>query len=399
LLQAVWPDTSVEPGILSVYIAALRKALDDDFRQPTCVETVPRHGYRFIAPVTTIAGPAPRPPSRTTSPQARECVERGRRLLFDGSHPALEAAVQAFRDAIASDKRWAAGYAGLAVTRCAQARVQGICAKDAYDEAKAAALRALALDEACGEARVALGTVLLLSEWDWAGAERSLKRALDVLPDFAEAHLWYGALLEATGRADEGLESKRRALDCVPDSPAVLTEISISYFHQRRYDDALAWARRALQHNPVQPLAYNYEALSLLRKGDRAGFSDAAVDRASRLGRPITWGQPGKPANRRDAILNYLADTTRSRRSDGATAGRLALVSGFLGDLTLAFQQLDAAMAEREAVIIYLAVSPLWDDLRTDPRFDERVRALGLPMATPGRSLAERSGMSGLPAL
>jgi hypothetical protein len=187
---------------------------------------------------------------------------------------------------------------------------------------------------------------------------------------------------------DEGLESKRRALECAPDSPAVLTEISISYFHQRCYDDALVWARRALERNPVQPLAYKYEAMSLLKKGDHAGFGDVLVERVHRLGRSIAWGEPGKPPNRRAAILNYLADTTRSPRSDGASAARLALVSGFLGDFTLAFHQLDAAMAEREAPIIYLAVSPLWDALRTHPGFDKRVRELGLPTTTCGRRLA-----------
>ena len=114
-------------------------------------------------------------------------------------------------------------------------RSRAVPHQEAFAEAKASALRALAMDSASADAQVALGTVLFLSEWDWTAAERSLCRAIDINPDHTEALLQYGSLQEALGRLDDGLRIKQQALARDPRSALVLVQIAMSYWHQRKY--------------------------------------------------------------------------------------------------------------------------------------------------------------------
>src|SRR4029453_5463642 len=102
-------------------------------------------------------------------------------------------------------------------------------------------LRALALDDECADAHVALGQVLFLGEWDWTGAERSFQRALEINPDHPETFLHYGGLMEALGRLDRGLQLKQQALERDPTSPLTLALIAVSFWNQRRYDDTIRW--------------------------------------------------------------------------------------------------------------------------------------------------------------
>jgi len=231
LLKRLWPKSFVEEGSLNVYVSALRKALGEDARRPAYIETVARSGYRFIAAVTCdLAHEKPLTPSAITRPvELYELVGRGRSHLLSGSFFELPAAVDAFRSAIEIDPTYAPAHAGLARARCVEAAFHAVPHQEALAEAKASALRALAMDSASADAQVALGTVLFLSEWDWTAAERSLRRALEINPDHTEALLQYGSLQEALGRLDDGLRCKQQALARDPRSPGVLAQIAISY--------------------------------------------------------------------------------------------------------------------------------------------------------------------------
>src|SRR5215467_159676 len=182
LLSRVWPEAFVEEGILTVHISALRKALGDEKGTQGYIETVPRLGYRFTARVTTDDGG--KALLRAASPplEVYELVGRGRGHLLSASYFELTDAVSSFRAALEIDPTYAPAHAGLALARCAQAGMRAVPHLGAYAEAKASALRALAMDSDCADAQVALGTVLFLSEWDWPAAERSLRRALDINP-------------------------------------------------------------------------------------------------------------------------------------------------------------------------------------------------------------------------
>jgi tetratricopeptide (TPR) repeat protein len=129
---------------------------------------------------------------------------RGRSHLLHFSMFEVPKAIEAFRAAIELAPSYAGAHAGLALAHCARAELRVAPPAEAYSEAKAAALRALAMDDWCADAQAALAAVLFWSEWNWAGAERSLERALEINPNHTEAYLLYGRLLEARGRVEEG---------------------------------------------------------------------------------------------------------------------------------------------------------------------------------------------------
>src|SRR5215471_17210306 len=291
LLRRIWPESFVEEGGLSVHVSAVRKALGEDAYRPIYVETVARSGYRFIAAVTCdSAHEKPLTPSAITRPvELYDLVGRGRSHLLSGSYFELPAAVDAFRSAIAIDPTYAPAHAGLARARCVQAAFRAVPHQEAFAEAKASALRALAMDSASADAQVALGTVLFLSEWDWTAAERSLRRALEINPDHTEALLQYGSLQEALGRLDDGLRCKQQALARDPRSSGVLVQIAISYWHQRKYDETLVWARRALEIDPKHVLASQFITSVYWRIGDVNKFAAWTVSQVSQA---IAWGFP-----------------------------------------------------------------------------------------------------------
>ena len=249
------------------------------------------------------------------------------------------------------------------------------------------------MDSASADAQVALGTVLLLSEWDWTAAERSLQRALEINPDHTEALLQYGSLQEALGRLDDGLRCKQQALARDPRSPGVLVQIAISSWHLRKYDDALVWAQRAMDVNPKHAQACQFMSYVYLKIGDIDRFAALAVRMSIEFGLPEEW-------------VAVVRQVTAAAQQVYATAGLSGLnrfwveqipnpqldfdvllkmpffrarIYGAAGRLDEAFDCLDQAVAQRDPALVHLAVAPDWDGLRDDPRFDDRLKKMGLP--------------------
>jgi DNA-binding winged helix-turn-helix (wHTH) protein len=366
LLDAVWPDAFVEEGILAVHISQLRKALGHE----QYIETVARSGYRWTG------APTPAPPA-TRAPDVYELFGRGRAHLLAASRVETPKAVAAFQSAIALDPAYAAAHAGLALAWCAQAEFRVIPHVEAYPHAKTAALAALALDPACADAQLALGIVLFLSEWNWTGAEKCLRRALDLNPHYTEAYVVCGRLLEAVGKLEEGLQLKQKALERDPFSPLVHLQISLSYWNQRRYDRSIEWANKALALEPAHLLAREHLAGAYwimgdpdrhmaenLRHAEIAGAPQSLLDDLRRI-----YAEGG-----RAAIVRYSLDQARG----AAPAIQLALLHGESGDLDAAFSHLDRALDSRDPCLVHLAVAPQWDSLRADPRFAQRLARMGL---------------------
>jgi DNA-binding winged helix-turn-helix (wHTH) protein len=388
LLTRVWPQSFVEEGILTVHVSALRRALGDSNRAPVCIETVPRAGYRFMASVLrTTVTERPTPPRPVTRPlEALELVGRGRQHLLSASYFELPKAIEAFQAAIALDPTYAAAHAGLALARCAEGQMRQAPLLVAFGEAKAAALRALAMDDECADAQVALGEVLFLAEWDWTGAERSFARALALSPNYTEAYLYYGSLMEALGRLAEGLHLKLQALEREPFSPMVHVQIATSYWNQRRYDDAIAWANKALALDPRHLLAREFLAGAYWKKGDLEQYLAENVRQATAFGCP----ENQLAAIRRGcetiahafdtggwlAVTRYMLDQLPPQQP--AAAIRLAILHGEVGDLDGAFAHLDRALEARVPAVVHLAVGPQWDSLRPDPRFTQGLARMRL---------------------
>ncbi len=392
LLARIWPDTFVEEGILTVHVSALRKALGDGVRSATYIETVSRSGYRFIAPVSTVQSQdelhAAREAVRPL--EVYELVGRGRLHLMSGSYFELPHAVSNFRAAIEIDSTYAPAHAGLALSCCAQASLRSVPHLEAYAQAKTSAMRALALDDASADAQVALGTVLFLSEWDWVGAEKSLRRALEINSAHPEALLHYGSLMEALGKPDQGLRFKLQALERDPRSPLVLVQVASSYWHQRRYDDAIAWANRALEVDPRHLLAGEFLAGAYWKQGDmdrfvaenlrRAEVFGASVEAMARLQHVCAAMQNTYANTGPRGLARYMLEQMPQVEGGSASVQRAILCAG-AGDLDSAFEHLDRAMDGHDPVLVHLAIAPQWDSLRVDPRFNQRLARMKLAPA------------------
>ena len=384
LLDLVWPEAHVEEGILAVHVSSLRKALNDQDTGNRLIETIAGTGYRFRASVTRQS--ARREPLSmrwpvgvlAADPAVHELIGRGRAHLLTASMADMPKAVAAFRSAIDLDPEYAAAHAGLARACCAQAELRVVPHAEAYAEARAAALRALAMDDACADAQVALGAVMFLGDWNWTGARRSLERALELDPNHTEAYLLYGRLLEALGNCEGGLAAKRKALERDPSSSLVHLQIAMSFWNQRRYDDVILWANRALELDPKHLLAREILASAYWKKGASDRYWAEAITHAESAGTPAgileelkaLWAGGG-----REALLRWTIE-----RAGAQPAGsiQLAVMHGEIGNLDEAFRHLDAAIARRDPSLVHLAVAPQWDSLRADPRFTERLMQMGL---------------------
>jgi tetratricopeptide (TPR) repeat protein len=338
-------------------------------------------------PDSTRAVPAA---TRAIASEASEFIARGWAHLRSGSFFELAQAVSAFLAATEIEPTYAAAHAGLALARVTQATVHDIPHLEALGEAKAAALRALALDHESADAQVALGQVMLFAEWDWIAAERSFQRALAINPNHAEAYLHYGGLIEALGELPRGLELKLQGLERDSASALAHVLIAVSFWNQRRYDDVIVWVNKALDRDPRHLLARELLVGAYAKKGDverqleqdlkrvEARFDLSDETRAAL--KPIcdefvhVYKHEGKAAAfqyflKHKQRLDELVPDGASERGN-TMIGPLAR-SAEMGDLDKAFELLQRALDVRDPGLVHLAVAPQWDSLRADPRFNQ----------------------------
>ena len=401
LLDSVWPESFVEEGILTVHVSALRKLLGDTSRTPRFIETVSRSGYRFIAAVSeetlvrqvipgrwSIAVLPARAPSdaiggepHTQRVDVYALCGRGRAHLLSASRSEIPKAIDAFRAAVELDSSYAPAHAGLALGYCAQAAMRLAPPLDAYRDARGAALRALAIEDRSADAQLALGSVMFLAEWDWPGAERCLRRAIAIDPSHVQSYLMYGRLLDALGRPGEALEMKLRAFERDPFSPLVHVQIAQCCWNQRRYDEAIEWARRALALDPRHLLAREFLASAYLFKDDFDRYLAEMIAHGAAHDVPAEQFEPLKiayEAGGRSWFFRYCAE--EMSKNPQLPAFQLAVFHTQAGNLDAAFHHLDRAILEHDPSLVDLAVAPQWENLRNDSRFGEAVGRIGLPM-------------------
>jgi DNA-binding winged helix-turn-helix (wHTH) protein len=374
LLEAVWPEAIVEEGILAVHVSGLRRALGDDPRAPWCIETVAKSGYRLIASVQkTGSSTSPTTPARA---EVHELVGRARAHLMAASRADVTPAIRTFQQAIDLDPTHVPAHAGLALAYCAEAQWRVARPPDAYARAKSAALRALSMDDGSADARVALGAVMFLGEWDWMSAERSLQRALDINPDHVQGRLLYGHLLDTQGKLQDGLAMRLRALETAPFSPSVHLALALSYWNQRRYDEAIRWASKTLELDGSHGLAREFLAGAYWKLGDFDRHMAENLKHAKAHGCPpdaLVGLRRAYDAGGRLGVVRLSLE-----QADSLPAVQLALLYGELGDLDRAIAYLERALESRDPCLVDLGISPQWDLLRADARFGRFVAGMGL---------------------
>jgi tetratricopeptide (TPR) repeat protein len=322
-------------------------------------------------------------------------VARGWAHLRSGSFFELSDAVSAFLAATEVAPAYAAAHAGLALTKVAQAAAHDVPHLEALAEAKTLALRALALDDKSADAQVALGQVMLFSEWNWTAAERCFQRALAINPNHAEAYLYYGGLMEALGQLARGFELKLQGLECDSSSALAHVLIASSLWNQRRYDDVIVWVNKALDRDPRHLFARELLVGAYWKKGDfkrqivedlrRVEARDLSEEARAALREMVAdilhaFDHEGLDAAHR-CILKHMSSAwvTQLMSDEGGSTiiGRGNTMIGPLarsaeaGDLDKAFELLQGALDVRDPALVHLAVAPQWDSMRADPRFNQ----------------------------
>lgn len=320
--------------------------------------------------------------SHPASLQALEEYLRGRFFWNRRTAEALRKGAAYFEQAIAKAPGFALAYTGLADSYNMLGYYVGP-PSDAYPKAKAAALRALEIDETLPEARTSLGFVSFFYEWDTLAAEREFKRAIELNPRHANAHHWYSLCLAAVGRLDEALAEIKRAQELDPLSLIIEETVGWILHFAGEYDQAIEQYRRTLELDPSFMPAHDGLALALEQKGL---FRDALAE----FNQAITYssGSPHLIAARGHAYAvsgrtslarKTLAQLQAPLSQPYVSAYDVALIHAGLGEKSQAIGWLEKAFAERATGLVWLRAEPRFAALREEPRFQNLLKLVGLP--------------------
>jgi tetratricopeptide (TPR) repeat protein len=308
---------------------------------------------------------------------------RGHYHWLQDSPDGLRKAMEHFRRAIELDPSYALAYSGLADTYTLLGSNGVLPMREAYPLGRAAALKALELDDSLGEAHNSFAAISADFYWQWAEAERHFKRAIELSPNDETAHRFYAFFLACRGRDEEALAVAERARRVNPVSPLALMHVAMIHYFARRYDKAIAEIEATLDLAPD----FGPARILLGRVYVAKGMSDRAVDELKRAERlmgprpdlttPYAWvlARAGRPREAR-AMLDELRRISKPR--DPAPI-RLAVIHLGLGETDRAFEELEQAFEARDWQMVLLNVEPLFDGVRSDPRFAALVERVGLP--------------------
>jgi eukaryotic-like serine/threonine-protein kinase len=318
---------------------------------------------------------------RPIKPAAYDAYLRGR-FFFDKKTPeANRQALAYFEQAIAIDPAYAAAHSGVADVYATMPMNSRGSELQVGPKAKAAALRALELDERLADAHSALAYILFNYEWDWPGAEKHYRRALELDPNNVEAHRRYGMdYLATSGQFDQAIAELERARQLAPFSLPVNLFLANTYYMARRHDEAVAQLRRTIELDPRFWAAHLVLGTAYATKGL---YADALTELQK-----MEDAVPGV-ALPQIAYVHARAGRTKAARailerleSDPGAAGIAALIARVyvgLGQPDEAFAWLEKAYQERSFWLAFLRVEPQWDPIRQDPRFADLVRRVGIP--------------------
>jgi eukaryotic-like serine/threonine-protein kinase len=318
----------------------------------------------------------------TENAEAYQLYLKGKFYWNKRTGGSLKQAADFYQQAIEKDPNYALAYSGLAETYVLFSSYDVAYAVDSMPQAKAAALRALAIDDSLAEARTALGFYLSNYEWDRVSSEKEYRRAIELKPNYATAHHWLGADLSNLKRFDESIAELRRAQELDPLSPIIGTNLGDMLVLARRYDEAIAQFKRVLVRNPN----FEYAHLALSRAyGSKGTYPEAIAEARKAL--ELNYGSSTKGylglwlarSGKRDETLKLLSELKEEAKQGYVQAETIALIYIGLGDKGEALNWLEKHMLSRAETANAFAVSPQFDELRDEPRFKAMLKRMNLP--------------------
>lgn len=309
----------------------------------------------------------------TADTEAYELYLKGRFFWDKRTPEGTRQAVEYFRRALERDPTYARAYAGLAECYRVLSIAQDIPSLESMPKAKEAALKALELDERSAEAHTALGWIKFFFDWDWEGAEREYRRALEINPNYPMAHVGYAHLLSNTGRHEEALAEADRALKLDPLSLINGALKGQFLFHARRYPEAIDHLHKTLETEPNFWVAQTVLGKSYERVGRYAEALEA-LSKAGEISGGTTEmislsGYTYAAAGRREEAERTLRELISISKQRHVSSYNMALVHHGLGDSDEALKWLERAYQEKDVRMVFLGVDPKWATLRTDSRF------------------------------
>ena len=317
--------------------------------------------------------------TRRVMPAAHDAFLKGRYHVAKFTPEEVQTGVDYFEKAIALDPDYALPYAWLAHAYVLLGQpLNAMSSHEAMPRARKAALKALELDETLAEAHLNLGYVLEWHVWDWAGAEREFRRALELNPGLALARAGYGSHLMVTGRFKEAVEEMRRAVELDPLYPHLRTLLAEALWSAGRFDEAIEECRRALELDPKFVRAYRVMSVVYWTKGKP---TEAIRIDLTHLRRPEEAAELRR-AYETEGLDGYLrAEIKRLKNEEGEFrwAVQLATSYALLGETDQAMRWLEQAHQERRSQVASLKMNRLFDPLRDDPRFQDLLRRMNFP--------------------
>ncbi|HKR62014.1 MAG TPA: protein kinase [Pyrinomonadaceae bacterium] len=316
----------------------------------------------------------------TANPEAYQLYLKGLFNWNKRTPETIRTSIDYFKQAVEKDPTYAQAYAGMALAYAILPQYSAGKPQESMPKAKAAAMKALDLDDTLAEAHTALGLISFTYDWNMAEADRRFERAIELNPNYATAHQWYGGELGATGRFDRAIVEGKSAVELDPLSLIVNVELAATYGYARQNDQAIAQLHKIIDMDPNWYLAhmvlcqtYSYggqfaEAISECNKARELNDDPAVLAYLSRA-----YALSG----RREEALKLVAQMQELAKQRYVPAYGFAFPYAALGDKDQAFQWLERSLQDRAWEITYLKVDPAMDSLRSDPRFADLVRRVG----------------------
>jgi serine/threonine protein kinase/Tfp pilus assembly protein PilF len=320
----------------------------------------------------------------TQDPDAYQAYLKGRYCWNKRTAPALKKGIEYFHQAIEKDPTYALAYTGLADTYALLgiAEYGVLPPRDTMPKAKAAALKALEIDDTLAEAHTSLAHVCAFFDWDWAAAETEFRRAIEINPNYAFAHHWYALYLAAMERPAEAIVEERKALEIDPLSLIISKNVGTILHYARQYDQAIEQYRRTLELDPdfVRThlfLGWAYEQDARFEEAV-SEFEKALALSPGNTIMQAALGHAYAVGGKMDQTMKILEELKQRSTSEYVPAFTLAMVYAGLGKGEEVFKYLEKAFEERSSWMVSLKVEPMFDSFRSDPRFTDLVRRVGL---------------------
>ena len=322
--------------------------------------------------------PAPEPNLAVISVDGYEAYLQGKYFWNQGSGEAARTAIRWFEECVKRDPNCALAYSAMADCYGRLGWFGMLPAREAGEKAKAAATEALRLEDGLGEAHASMALVGFWHEWNWAAAEREFRQAIELKPNYAAAHNWYAAFLNVMLRLDEAVKEQKIAEDLDPLSLTIAMNAADPYYFANQYFSAIECFQQVLKRDPKFPAAhYNlgraYQQARLYKEALDAFQTAARLSGVPQANAALAhvYARLGETA-RAQAILDQMEESA-------AEPTRLALIFLGLGEVDRALEKLWQAFEERSFWMVYLQADPVYDELRSHPRFIELLERMNFP--------------------